>query len=133
MFSKKNRCYDMNNNMMWQNDMDNTKNKYLVNMPMDSNYDMNKDGMAGKCDMKMPKQEMMGYDQMMGCKMQPVYECPIEKCVHRTICHEIPHVCPVNTKIINHHVYRHTYAPCYTCSEENEVCHVQEGSCCCFR
>lgn len=43
------------------------------------------------------------------------------------------HVCPINTKVINHHVYRHTYAPCYTCCEENEVCHVNEGSCCCFR
>jgi hypothetical protein len=59
----------------------------------------------------------------------PIYECPIEKCVHREIIHEVPHVCPINTKIINHHIYRHTYSPCYTCTEENEVCNINEGCC----
>ena len=29
------------------------------------------------------------------------------------------HVCPIHTRVINHHVYRHTYRPAYTCSEEN--------------
>ena len=58
-----------------------------------------------------------------------VMECPIEKCIHRQIIHEVPHVCPINTKIINHHVYKHTYSPCYSCTEENEVCNVNEGCC----
>ena len=80
------------------------------------------------CNNSMPQMMNMGC-----CKMQPVYEQPIEKCVHRTICHEVPHVCPINTKIINHHVYRHTYSPCYSCCEENQVCQVNEGSCCCFK
>ena len=70
---------------------------------------------------------------MPGVVCPPVYECPIEKCVHRNIVHEVPHVCPINTRIINHHIYRHTYSPCYTCCEENEVCNIQEGNCCCFR
>ena len=52
----------------------------------------------------------------------PVYECPEERCVHREIIHEVPHIKPINTRIINHHIYRHTYTPCYTCTEENEVC-----------
>ena len=43
------------------------------------------------------------------------------------------HVCPINTKIINNHIYRHTYQPRYTCSEENVVSNVQCGSCCNFR
>ena len=54
----------------------------------------------------------------------PIYECPQERCVHREIIHEVPHVQPINTRIINHHIYRHTYTPCYTCTEENEVCNV---------
>jgi len=130
---KKNRCYDMSgnmgNNMMFQQPMTKMDNDYL----MPANFDMNKDDMINKYDMKMAKKDMYMDDMMPGCKMQPVYECPVEKCVHRTICHEIPHVCPINTRVINHHVYRHTYSPCYTCCEENEVCHVNEGSCCCFR
>jgi hypothetical protein len=64
-----------------------------------------------------------------GCLCNPIYECPIEKCVHRQIVHEVPHVCPINTRVINHHIYRHTYSPCYTCTEENEVCNVNQGCC----
>ena len=54
----------------------------------------------------------------------PIVECPQERCIHREIIHEVPHVQPINTRIINHHIYRHTYTPCYTCTEENEVCNV---------
>ena len=72
-------------------------------------------------------------DDKISCEMPkmcpPIYECPTERCIHREIVHEVPHVCPVNTRIINHHIYRHTYSPCYTCTEENEVCNVNEGCC----
>ena len=57
----------------------------------------------------------------------PIYECPRERCIHREIMHEVPHVIPINTRIINHHIYRHTYTPCYTCTEENEVCNITDG------
>ena len=57
-----------------------------------------------------------------GCN--PIYECPQERCIHKQIIHEVPHIQPINTRIINHHIYRHTYTPCYTCSEENEFCNV---------
>ena len=125
MFGKKNsRCYDMGN-MMWQALMTNTAGEYMTT---DKKFEGKKE-----CGIKPHMEPQMCCDPMPGCKMQPVYECPVEKCVHRTICHEIPHVCPVNTKVINHHVYRHTYSPCYTCCEENEICHVNEESCCCFR
>jgi hypothetical protein len=64
-----------------------------------------------------------------GC---PIIEAPIEKCVRRDICHEVQHVCPIHTKVINNHIYRHTYAPQYTCSEENVVSNIDQGSCCNF-
>lgn len=60
----------------------------------------------------------------------PITEGMKENCVHRTILHDVPHVCPVHTRIINHHVYRHFYQPRYTCSEENTVSNIQCGSCC---
>lgn len=89
MFNKKNsRCYDMsndmNNNMMWQMPMNNTTNNY---MSVDKKYENKKE-----CDMKVKMEQQMCCDPMPGCRMQPVYECPVEKCVHRTICHEIPQV-----------------------------------------
>ncbi len=65
------------------------------------------------------------------CNMcPPIMECPRERCCHRYICHEVPHVIPCNTRIINHHVYRHTYTPTYTCCEENEYSNVYENKCC---
>ena len=60
----------------------------------------------------------------------PIMECPQERCCHRYICHEVPHVIPCNTRIINHHVYRHTFTPSYTCCEENEYSNVYEPRCC---
>ena len=56
-----------------------------------------------------------------------------ERVINRTFVHEVPHVCPIHTRIINHHVYKHTYRPCYTCSEENVCSNVQCGSCCQFQ
>ena len=80
------------------------------------------------------------YNQGMCCPVStcptmcpPIMECPQERCCHRYICHEVPHVIPCNTRIINHHVYRHTFTPSYTCCEENTCTNVQCGSCCQFR
>ena len=39
------------------------------------------------------------------------------------------HIIPVNTRIINHLVYRHTYQPMYTCTMEDEVSNVYDNSC----
>ena len=84
----------------------------------------------GSAELKVTPDKTMQYDS--SCEMPsvvcaPVYECPQEKCIHRQIVHEVPHVCPVNTRIINHHIYKHTYSPCYTCTEENEVSNVTCG------
>ncbi|MCM1053768.1 MAG: hypothetical protein NC483_07345 [Ruminococcus sp.] len=73
--------------------------------------------------------EMMG-ETMPGVVCPPVYECPQETVCHRYICHEVPHIMPCNTRIINHHIYRHTYTPTYSCCEENEVQNVYERKCC---
>lgn len=79
--------------------------------------------------------EACSYEQPMGETMPgvvcpPIYECPRETVCHRYICHEVPHIMPCNTRIINHHIYRHTYTPTYTCCEENEIQNVYERRCC---
>ena len=60
----------------------------------------------------------------------PVYECPCEKVCHREINHQIEHIQPVHTRIINHHIYHHYYTPCFTSCEENVVCHVYDQNPC---
>jgi hypothetical protein len=72
-------------------------------------------------------------NMMNGGGVNPINEGVQERVVERTIVHEVPHVCPIHTRIINHHVYKHTYSPQYTCSEENTVSNVQCGSCCNYR
>ena len=67
---------------------------------------------------------------MMGMTSSPIIEPMRERVVNRTIEHVVPHVCPIRTKIINHHVFKHTYTPDYSCCEENVCTNVQCGSCC---
>ena len=67
------------------------------------------------------------------CRMQDVVEPVINKCVEREFFYEVPHVCPIHTHIINKHIYKHTYRPEYSCSEENVTCNIDPGSCCNFR
>ena len=81
----------------------------------------------GSAELKGSEKNVSSCNTMPGVVCQPIYECPQERCVHRQIIHEVPHVCPVNTRIINHHIYRHTYSPCYTCTEENEICNENVG------
>ena len=61
------------------------------------------------------------------CQADPIYECPEEKVCHRYICYDVPHIKPCNTRIINHHIYKHSYVPNYTCCEENECCNVYDN------
>lgn len=53
------------------------------------------------------------------CPEDPVYETPINNCIKKDYIHEIMHVVPIHTNIVNNHIYKHTYVPEYTCSEEN--------------
>ena len=68
----------------------------------------------------------------MGTVSGPIIEPGRERVINRTFIHNVPHVCPINTRIINNHIYRHTYQPHYTCCEQNVVCQEQCGSCCNF-
>ncbi len=74
---------------------------------------------------------MMGSENCMnqGCTCPPVMECPQERVCHRQMCYEVPHIIPINTRIINHHIYRHTYQPMYTCTMEDEVSNVYDNGC----
>ena len=87
---------------------------------------MDKNGMyqgySVEGQVKVTKDDNVSCDMPNMCA--PIYECPEERCVHKQIIHEVPHIKPINTRIINHHIYRHTYTPCYTCTEENEICNV---------
>ena len=59
----------------------------------------------------------------------PVIECPQIKILNQHIIHEVPHIVPVNTKIIKHHIYKHHYQPQYSACEENVVTNVVEPPC----
>ena len=109
------RCYDRDN-------IDINNNFYAENMTND--VDMNYNDLGVDSSINMP---------MNNTCQQPIVEPMQEKCVHRTIMHEISHICPIRTKVINHHVYRHTYRPEYSCCEENVVSNIDNGGCCNFR
>jgi hypothetical protein len=113
-----NRCYDRDN------DINNT----FVADNMD--VDMNIDYMNNNMDMPMQMDPGM---QIPGGVSQPIIEPMQEQIVNRTIVHEVPHICPKRTRIINHHVFKHTYQPSYSCCEENVCSEIQCGSCCNFR
>ena len=108
------------NDMMGRDDLDINITNQNVNTNTNDNMNYN---------------EVGGYDMMpmQGNVMNPIIEPGRERIVNRTFVHEVPHVCPINTRIINNHIYRHTYQPRYTCCEENVVTQQQCGSCCCFR
>lgn len=78
------------------------------------------------------EEEQKEYGYMMG-ECAPIYEQPCERVCHREIPHQVKHIQPVNTRIINHHIYYHSYEPCYTCCEENEICNIYGQNPCCKR
>ena len=59
----------------------------------------------------------------------PIMEAPIEKCVQKDIIHEVEHICPINTKVINNHIFKHVYIPQYSCCEEDVYTNVDECGC----
>lgn len=77
------------------------------------------------------------FNRNMGCCMprceQQIVEPPINKCIEKEFYHEVPHVCPIHTHVINRHIYKHTYTPQYSCSEENQVINNDCGSCAQFQ
>ena len=81
------------------------------------------------------RQNQMGFGMPFGmsqggcCGEQPIIEPTITKCVEQEFYHEVPHVCPIHTHTINKHIFKHTYTPQYTCSEEDQVCNIDCGKC----
>ena len=67
-----------------------------------------------------------------GCMEREIVEPTINKCIEKEYYHEVPHVCPIHTHVVNKHIYKHTYTPQYSCSEENQVYNEDCGSCCNF-
>lgn len=78
------------------------------------------------CQQNNWQQEECCYNMDM-CGCGPIVEPTIERCVERNICHKVEHICPIHTKVINNHIYEHTYRPEYTCSEENIVTNIDPG------
>ena len=95
--------------------------------------------MFRNCCNNSMRQNMMGFGpgQMMmqgGMNTTPimegqVIEPTITKCVEQEFYHEVPHVCPIHTHTINRHIYKHTYTPQYSCSEECQVSNIDCGKC----
>lgn len=63
------------------------------------------------------------------CSCPPITECPQNQVCHRVINYEVPHLMPMNTTVVNHHVYNHTYTPVYSYNEVDEVENVYNRCC----
>ena len=107
-------------------------NSFYQDVNVDSTITGNNNTIQNDMDVDvtmMPNNGMMNQVNF----QQQMNEGVQERVINRTFVHEVPHVCPIHTRIINHHVYKHTYRPVYTCSEENVCSNVQCGSCCQFQ
>lgn len=107
-----------------------------ANMNATANFDATMMGGTMNMDFNMNAMNQMPYGSccpMPNCAptmCPPVYECPQERVCHRTINYEVPHMIPCHTRMINHHVYHHSYTPCYSYSEEDEYSNVYGNRCC---
>lgn len=61
------------------------------------------------------------------CPVDPVYEQPIQKCIQKDYIHDVVHIVPIHTNVVNNHIYKHSYVPEYTCSEENITTNINDG------
>jgi len=82
------------------------------------------------CCHKQPRNDFGFYGDFNNQQMEcPVTEPTITKCVEKEFYHQVPHVCPIHTHVINKHIYEHTYTPQYSCSEENQIINNDCGNC----
>jgi len=107
-------------------------NEFNQNFMGENDVNMNIDVDMINTNANMMPQPPMAGCPAMGSVSAPLIEPMRERVVNRTILHEVPHICPNRTRIINNHVFRHTYRPTHTCCEENIVSNIQCGSCCNF-
>lgn len=104
-------------------------NDQNLNNTMDFDSSINGNNNFSYNDVDFNLNQNMVNEGMMDSSMPASCEQPRERIINRTFVHEVPHICPIRTRIINHHVYKHTYRPEYSCCEENVVSNVQCGSC----
>ena len=64
------------------------------------------------------------------CSCPPVCECPQNQVCHRVLNYNVPHIIPMHTTVVNHHIYNHTYTPVYSYSEVDEVENIYQNRCC---
>ena len=67
--------------------------------------------------------------EMDSCNREPIMEPMINNCIEKEFVHEIKHCCPINTHVINKHIYNHTYTPMYTCTSEDVIVNNDCGGC----
>ena len=103
-------------------------NDFFQNTNMESNINGNQNYVNQDMDIDVNMTNYNGPEMNMNMPSS-CGEGVQERVINRTFVHEVPHTCPIHTRIINHHVYKHTYRPVYTCSEENVCSNVQCGSC----
>lgn len=60
-----------------------------------------------------------------GC-MQPIIEPVVTNCVEKEYFHEVEHIIPMHTHVVNKHIYNHVYRPQFSCSEE---CQMMNNEC----
>lgn len=70
-----------------------------------------------------------GCNNNYGRQMGQVIEPTITNCVEKEYYHEVPHVCPIHTHVVNKHIYTHTYTPQYSTSEEDVIINNDCGKC----
>ena len=98
---------------------------------IDINNNFFADNMTNNLDTDFNNSQQMDLNMNSVNTNSPIVEPMQERVVQRTIVHNVAHVCPIRTKIINNHVYRHTYQPSYSCCEENVVSNVNDCGCGC--
>ena len=77
----------------------------------------------------MFNKDFYGNNNMYGQNLNPIIEPTINSCIEKDYYHEVPHVCPIHTHVVNRHIYNHTYTPKYSCSEENQIINNDCGKC----
>ena len=73
------------------------------------------DNNSGNIDIDLNQSQSLINGQMMPGQITsaPIIEPVRERIVNRTIEHVVPHVCPVRTRIINHHVFKYLSTKLY--------------------
>lgn len=105
---------------------------FKTNNRCTNNRCMDMGGMEQMMNPGMMNPNMMSAPMTLpGMECEPIIECPCERVVNRQICHNVPHIQPMHTRIVNHHIYNHSFIPQYTCCEENLVTHVYDQNPCC--